>query len=104
MAAGLLDEVRHLGDAGYSAALPSMSGLGYRQLLSHLVGKMNLEEAVTRIKFETHRFARQQATWFRGDDPRIIWMDADNAGAAVALVGEWLGSTTDDRPQTTEPV
>ena len=104
MAAGLLDEVRYLRDAGYSAALPSMSGLGYRQLLSYLEGEMSLEEAVSRVKFETHRFARQQATWFRGDDPRIVWFDADNAGTAVATIGGWLGRTADDRPQTTEPV
>ncbi len=104
MAAGLLDEVRGLRDAGYGLDLPSMSGLGYRQLLSYFEGEMSLEEAVTRIKFETHRFARQQATWFRGDDPRITWLDADDIGAAVSSVAEWLAATTDDRPQTTDSV
>ncbi|MFO7537166.1 MAG: hypothetical protein R6X32_03800, partial [Chloroflexota bacterium] len=33
----------------------------------------NAAEAVERIKFETHRFARQQDTWFRRDDERIAW-------------------------------
>ena len=90
MAAGLLDEVRQLRDAGYGAALPSMSGLGYRQLLRHIEGEVSLEEAVARIKFETHRFARQQATWFRGDDRRIQWLDAGDTEAAVAMVEEWI--------------
>jgi len=89
MAAGLLDEVRRLRDAGYGATLPSMSGLGYRQLLSHLEEELSLDEAVARIKFETHRFARQQATWFRGDDPRITWLDAEDTEAAVTAVREW---------------
>ena len=34
---------------------------------------MELEEAVERIKFETHRFARHQANWFREDAPEISW-------------------------------
>lgn len=94
MAAGLLDEVRRLRDAGYSADLPSMSGLGYRQLMTHLSGEASLDEAVERIKFETHRFARQQATWFRRDDPRITWFDLDeddDPARVAAAVEEWVG-------------
>ena len=92
MAAGLLDEVARLRDAGYGPRLPSMSGLGYRQLLAYLVGEMTLEEAVTRIKFETHRFARQQATWFRADDPRIHWFAVETeTDQAITTVEEWLG-------------
>ena len=90
MAAGLLDEVTRLRDAGYGPELPPMSGLGYRQLLSHLAGDMTLEAAVERIKYETHRFARQQATWFRADDPRIKWFASDQAEAVMAWVGRWL--------------
>lgn len=95
MVAGLLDEVTGLLAAGYGAELPPMSGLGYRQLLAYLAGKSSLEEAVERIKFETHRFARQQATWFRRDDPRIMWFDLDEddqAMEAVAYVEDWLKS------------
>jgi tRNA dimethylallyltransferase len=80
MAAGLLAELESLIEAGYKPTLPAMSGLGYRQLLSFLAGERplaegTLDEAVERIKFETHRFARQQYTWFRLDDPAISWFD-----------------------------
>lgn len=95
MAAGLLDEVRRLRDGGYGAGLPSMSGLGYRQLMAHLAGETSLDEAVERIKFETHRFARQQATWFRRDDSTIAWFDLDEdeePEEAVAAVEEWLAA------------
>ncbi|MFN2141558.1 MAG: tRNA (adenosine(37)-N6)-dimethylallyltransferase MiaA [Candidatus Promineifilaceae bacterium] len=91
IAAGLVDEVARLNKRGYGAHLPAMSGLGYRQILAYLRGEMSLPEAVDRIKFETHRFARQQATWFREDDPRITWFPAgDPAGPVEAHIRSWL--------------
>ena len=75
MSQGLLAEVMRLGEAGYGRHLPAMSGLGYQQLAAYLAGECSLEEAVERIRFETHRFVRQQATWFRPDDPHIHWFD-----------------------------
>lgn len=77
IARGLVAEVRDLVDAGYSLTLPSMSGLGYRQIGQYLNGEITLAEAVQRIKYETHRFARQQYTWFRPDDRRIQWFDVE---------------------------
>lgn len=93
VAAGLLDEVQTLLDAGYGWQLPAMSGLGYRQLRPYFAGEQTLAEAVERIKFETHRFARQQGTWFRLDDEGIIWLDATTATLAQEaeqLVHRWL--------------
>lgn len=72
---GLLAEVMGLWAAGYGRELPAMSGLGYQQLGAYLAGECGLEEAVERIRFETHRFVRQQYTWFRPDDPHIHWFD-----------------------------
>lgn len=95
MSAGLLSETAALREAGYDRRLPAMSGLGYRQLWSHLEGELSLEEAVERVKFETHRFARQQATWFRADDPKIHWLDASTSEAAddgAAVVRAWLAA------------
>jgi tRNA dimethylallyltransferase len=86
MADGLLAEVEGLLAAGYGRSLPSFSGLGYQQLAAHLAGEMELAEAVERIKFETHRFARQQGTWFRPDDPAIRWFDMGEEGVETAVV------------------
>lgn len=85
MAAGLLAEVKRLYGAGYGRYLPSMSCLGYRQMLDHLAGKLTLAEAIERMKFETHRFARQQHTWFRQDDERIVWFDMGDDGVETAV-------------------
>jgi tRNA dimethylallyltransferase len=90
LAAGLLDEVRALRTAGYADDLPSMSGLGYRQFLPHLDGEESLSEAVDRVKKDTRRFVRQQSNWFREDDPRITWFDADDHEAIEGCVASWL--------------
>lgn len=99
LAQGLLDEVRALRDAGYGWHLPAMSALGYQQTGAYLRGELSLAEAVERIKYETHRFVRQQYTWFRRDDPRIHWFDVGEAGyeeRAAALVAGWLRGRAGD--------
>ncbi|WP_420643600.1 tRNA (adenosine(37)-N6)-dimethylallyltransferase MiaA [Candidatus Leptofilum sp.] len=92
MADGLLAELEKLRDLGYGRSLPSMSGLGYRQLWAYLDGEMSLDEAVERIKFETHRFARHQANWFRQDDPAIRWFDMESGMETAVLnhIKSWL--------------
>ena len=70
---GWLDEVSGLHGRGYGPEYSSMSGVGYRELGQCLQDVISLEEAVERIKFRTHRFARSQHTWFRRDDDRISW-------------------------------
>jgi tRNA dimethylallyltransferase len=79
IAAGLVEEARGLIERGYGCDLPSMSGIGYRQVCQHLAGELALEEAVERIKTETHRLVRMQYAWFGLDDPRIDWVDATEA-------------------------
>lgn len=91
--AGLLEEVRDLLARGYGWELPSMSSLGYRQFSDYLTGEGELIDAVQAIKRETRRFVRQQATWFREDDPAITWFNLDETDEAtvVAEVAQWLG-------------
>jgi tRNA dimethylallyltransferase len=76
IAQGLEAEVRGLVARGYADTLPSMSGLGYRQMGQYLRGEVALDEAVALIKHHTRRFVRQQYTWFRLDDTSIHWLDA----------------------------
>lgn len=92
MTNGLLEELKKLRDLGYGRSLPSMSGLGYRQLWAYLEGEMSLEEAIERIKFETHRFARHQANWFSKDDPAITWFEMKDGVETAVLqhVTRWL--------------
>lgn len=74
---GLEDEVRGLLARGYGWHLPAMSSLGYLQFKNYFAGSESLAQAVAAIKKETRRFIRQQYNWFRLNDPRICWFDAD---------------------------
>lgn len=71
---GLVEEVRRLRAMGYSEDLPSMKGLGYRQMIGYLNGKYDLGEAVRLLKRDTKRYAKRQFTWFHRD-PSIRWID-----------------------------
>jgi tRNA dimethylallyltransferase len=74
---------------GYGADLPAMSSIGYREIASYLEGSLSLEEAVARIKFASHRFARRQYTWFRLDDPSIVWLQAGDRTLVNAALDVW---------------
>lgn len=73
---GLVEEVGSLVSAGYGLDLPSMSGLGYKQIGAFLSGELDLSTAIERIKYDTHRFVRHQYSWFSLRDKRIRWFDA----------------------------
>lgn len=64
MNAGWLDEVRWLAGLSLPDTHPAMRAVGYRQLLDHLNGDMNLEQAVTDGITATRRYAKRQVTWF----------------------------------------
>lgn len=71
---GLVEEVKKLAEK-YSWKLPSMSGIGYKQIGYYLRGEISLPEAVEMIKRDTRRYAKRQMTWFRREK-RINWIDA----------------------------
>jgi tRNA dimethylallyltransferase len=89
IAGGFVEEVRGLLERGYAASLPSMSGLGYRQLARFVRGQIQLDEAVAQLKQATHLYAKRQMTWF-GRDQRITWLDG--ASATPEQVLDLLGS------------
>jgi tRNA dimethylallyltransferase len=88
---GLAGEVKGLINRGCKPELPAMSSIGYAQIADFLQGKGTLDEAVQRIKFESHRYVRQQFNWFRPKDDRIKWFDIQrNMGNIPQLVSEFL--------------
>jgi tRNA dimethylallyltransferase len=83
---GLVEEVEQLLKKGYSSSLPSMSGIGYKQIGQFLRGEMTLPEAIDKIKYETHRLARHQYAWFRLSDSRIHWFDVSEIERKASIV------------------
>ena len=75
---GLVDEVQRIMSRGYDFSMPPLSSIGYRQIGQFLRNELTLPGAIQQIKFESHRLARQQYTWFRPEDTRIHWFDIMN--------------------------
>lgn len=71
---GLVEEVKHLKDMGCHREMVSMQGLGYKEILDYLDGRLSLDEAVYMIKRETRHFAKRQLTWFKRERD-VIWLN-----------------------------
>jgi len=83
---GLIEEVGQLLKRGYSPSLPSMSGIGYKEIGQFLRGEMTLAEAIDKMKYETHRLVRHQYAWFRLSDSRIRWFDVSGTEGKANIV------------------
>jgi tRNA dimethylallyltransferase len=70
---GFLDEVKGLLAKGYSASLPTMSAIGYREGIRVLNGELSEEQSKAEIRRATRIFVRRQANWFKESDPTIKW-------------------------------
>lgn len=77
MEQGFLEEVNRLYEMGYDKDDPGMQILGYSQLLAHIKGEINREEALSEIKKQTRNLAKRQLTWFRREEG-IRWVDIDD--------------------------
>jgi len=93
VAAGFVEEVKSLLEAGYGPALKPMQSLGYRHICEYLSGDRTLAAAVEEMKSDTRHYARRQLIWFRGDK-RVRWIDVDGRTAeSVALEIEQILGT-----------
>ena len=86
MEQGLVAEVEALVRQGYGWKLPSMSGLGYREMGAYLRDEAQLDEAVMNIKRDTRDFVRRQYAWFRLNDERIRWFGGADVDAVMRFV------------------
>ena len=87
MEEGLLKEVKHLLSMGYNSETPAMKGIGYKELLLYLDGKVTIEEAVNNIKTNTRHYAKRQLTWFKRYE-NAHWIEIQK--------GQMVGNVVDD--------
>lgn len=71
---GLIEETKRLLEMGYDKNLPSMTSLGYKEIIKYLDGELTLEEASELLKKNTRNYAKRQITWFKRDK-NIIWLN-----------------------------
>ena len=70
---GLIQEVKNLLNK-YEIFPTAMQGLGYKEVVEYLDGKLTKEEMIEKIKQETRRYAKRQLTWFR-KNKQTIWIN-----------------------------
>ncbi|MTD30205.1 tRNA (adenosine(37)-N6)-dimethylallyltransferase MiaA [Planomicrobium sp. YIM 101495] len=74
VAEGLLEEVRGLHAKGLRD-VQSVQAIGYKELYAYLDNRVELEEAYSKLKQNSRRYAKRQFTYFKNKLP-IEWMDA----------------------------
>ncbi len=77
IAAGLIDEVCTLWQAGFGPELAPLRSIGYREIGDYLQNRCSLDAARAAMAQATRRLAKRQMTWFRAD-PHVQWFDAGN--------------------------
>ena len=70
---GLIEEVKKLVEK-YNNMPTALQGLGYKEVVEYLDGKLTKEEMIDKIKMETRRYAKRQLTWFRKYD-NLTWIN-----------------------------
>jgi tRNA dimethylallyltransferase len=72
-ARGFVEEVRRL-RSEHGDAIPAFKAIGYREVLLHLDGKIDLDETRRRVALATAQYAKRQMTWFRRE-PDVHWFE-----------------------------
>ena len=82
MANGLLDEAWQMYPHRW---LNALNTVGYKELFDYFDGKYTLDEAVFRIKSDTHKYCRKQLTWFKRDK-EIRWFTPENVEEIINYI------------------
>ncbi len=89
---GFVEEVRALLEKGYNQDLPTLSAIGYCEVIQYLHGEIKLEETKVQMRKKTREFIRRQANWFKPDDTTIEWHDMtpDPLNEILDSIKSWL--------------
>ena len=97
MEKGLVNEVKSLAAMGCTRDMVSMQGLGYKEILDYLEGRLSLEEAVFVLKRDTRHFAKRQITWFKRERD-VRWLNLWEFEGGRKDVLDRILSQLNDRP------
>ena len=87
---GLVEEVKKVYKE-YGKTKSLMTGIGYKELISYIDGKISLEEAVDLIKQKSRKYAKRQYTWFN-NQMDIKWFETnyDDFNSTIEEVADYL--------------
>lgn len=110
---GLVNEVERVLARGVRPDAPGLDGVGYREVVAMLQGRLPEVALRDAILVATRRYAKRQETWFRnqlrhqptavGHQPKDVWMlDATEPPhmLAAAIEKRWRTLTADRRQPT----
>lgn len=69
--------------------LNALNTVGYKETFEYLDGLCTLDNAIFRIKSNTHKYCRKQLTWFRRD-PNIHWFSPDNIEEIINYINIFI--------------
>ena len=110
LADGLVDEVRRVLAGGAPRSGPGLDGVGYREVVAMLEGRLPESGLREAILIATRRYAKRQETWFRhqlrgergaGSGSIEVWtLDATEAPEALAerIAAQWRERTAPRSP------
>jgi len=80
---GFVEEVRECLRSGIAPDAPGLSAIGYRDVVAHLEGELDLETTRDRVIVATRQYAKRQITWFR-KEPDVVWFDLGDGSESMA--------------------
>lgn len=91
LAAGLVEEVRALVARGVAPHAPGLDGVGYREVVAMLAGRLAPGGLRDVIVTATRRYAKRQETWFRNQISTAWPLDAtpDPDRLAARILERW---------------
>lgn len=82
---GLVEEIKALLAEDKPLSRQARCAIGYAEIIEHLQGRINLEDAVEEIKKNTRRLAKGQRTWFK-TFKGVRWIDVGPEEAAESVI------------------
>ena len=79
---GLIEEAKQMYP---HKELNSLNTVGYKELFNYFDGNCTLDEAIFKIKSNTHKYCRKQLTWFKRDKD-IHWFNPDNVEEIIKYI------------------
>jgi tRNA dimethylallyltransferase len=111
LAAGFVDEVRSVLARGVSPDAPGLDGVGYREVVAMLQGRLEQSRLGEAIAIATRAYAKRQETWFRhqlrgergagsGKNVDVWTMDATESPEVLAaqILERWARVTAPRSP------
>ena len=74
---GLIEEVEQLLKSGVNPDCQAFKGIGYKEVVEYINGRITLDECRDLIKKNTRHFAKRQITWYKRM-PYIEWIHIDS--------------------------